>query len=374
MRKTKILPSLLLVMLLCSCTANKNVSLEDYQNELEYTDSFTICTLNDIHLSILSDTDLEFEYLTNVIYSHALLDGVDVNTASEEVLSEYAPSMLMINGDAFQTADKSLVKRFFNYIDSLYIPFAFTYGNHDLHGLYGETYIDSIIKKCQNSLLLNPKDDVFGNANYVINLKKNEDTMWQVYVLDSNTYKGLMDYDIIHDDQIEWYKNQVVEATTNNGGTPVPSLMFFHIPVEEFYEAWSLETDGQNTHHPDSSFDGYNASSTFWMGEGVSYGYGENDLFETAQELGSTKAFICAHDHINVTDFAYNKDNNGTIRLIYGVKTGHGIYHDERIMGCAFYTLNEDGSFTNERVNVSYDYEAFIMSDDYINGLIEEGN
>jgi len=64
----------------------------------------------------------------------------------------------------------------------------------------------------------------------------------QLYFIDSNSYApdNLKDdpleftkYDWIHEDQIEWYKNQSI--TSNS------SIAFFHIPIPEFKKATILK-------------------------------------------------------------------------------------------------------------------------------------
>ena len=43
-----------------------------------------------------------------------------------------------------------------------------------------------------------------------------------------------MKYDRIHDNQVEWYKNQINALTEENGGETPKSLAFFHIPLIEY--------------------------------------------------------------------------------------------------------------------------------------------
>ena len=345
-----------LVGVLSACAKGVHCDSDAYRNVMDYKEHFEVCCLSDIHLSLISDTDYEFNYLKHVIYSKVLLENVnlDIETASKEELKPYAPDVIVLNGDVFQTGDKSLATRFFSWIDTLDIPFAYTYGNHDLHALYGQKFVEKQLMKCKNSLLKNPNDDVFGNANYFVDLKQGNEVKWQLYILDSNTYYGL-DYDVVHDDQIEWYKSMVLEANK------APNLTFFHIPFEEFEEAWNTLFYGRKH--------GYDGTSDCWMEDtGVAKGYRDNDFFETMEELGATKGVICAHDHTNNTDFHFSKNGGDPIRLIYGTKTGHGIYHDKRIMGGDFYILNNDGTFSRRRVNVQYDsFDAFVMDSEYIN-------
>lgn len=341
----------ILLPLLLGCASHVRYPNETYIKTLTTTDisSFTICVFNDLHISTLTNLNQEFEYYEKCLASNG---GAK-------------PDMLVLNGDTFMDANKAAVKAFFSWLDKLNIPFAFTYGNHDLQGEYSSYYLDKTIKGCTNSLLSNPlDDDVYGDSNYVVNIKEGDTLKWQLYFFDSNTYHGL-DYDVVHQDQINWYKRQV-EAATN-----IPSLSFMHIPTEEF--ATVYDTIG---HHQKSGQDA-TTGSLWYMGESISDGDSDTELYETMQQYGNTQAIIVAHDHINVTDWHYDKDGGSTdnmIRLIYGVKTGRGIYHDNRIMGCSFYTLNNtdptNPTFDIKWMNVQYgDDIPFIMDADYVTHL-----
>jgi len=346
--KCKYLTLLTLLPLVVGCANGVDVDLKDYVDTIYVNDisTFTICNLQDIHLSATSELDYEFAYYERVIYANGT-----------------TPNLITLNGDIFMDATKTVVNRFCKWIDSLDIPFAYTYGNHDLQGAYANSYIDTQIKKCKNSLLINPRSDkVYGDANYVINIEEGvagaSTLKWQVYILDSNNYEGFS-YDVVHDDQIEWFRKQTkaVEATAT------PNLTFMHIPFEEFVEAWETLGGRQLGGHLDTNGD------PFFMGEETCNGYRENNLYETMQQ-SRTKGVIVGHDHINNTDWHYNKDGNGEIRLIYGEKTGHNIYHDERIMGGLFITLTDGDTFTIARKGLNYENDTIIDIDaNYITSL-----
>lgn len=63
--------------------------------------------------------------------------------------------------------------------------------------------------------------------------------------MDSHSYsqiKGIGGYDYIKFDQIRWYRENSAKYTKQNGGTPLPSLAFFHIALPEYNQAASDET------------------------------------------------------------------------------------------------------------------------------------
>ena len=71
-----------------------------------------------------------------------------------------------------------------------------------------------------------------------------KDVQHLLYCFNSNAYSKLEDvkgYDYIRADQIAWYRAQSESFTRANGGIPIPSLAFFHIPFPEFNQASSDE-------------------------------------------------------------------------------------------------------------------------------------
>ncbi len=347
--KTKIGTILLCVPVLClaSCTET-NPTLDDYISELEFHEDFTICNLNDVHLSAISNLDRDFEFVKNAVYSIS-----EINSDISE------PDLIVLNGDSFMGANKKVVDKFFDFMDSFGIPWCYAYGNHDYQGTYSHGYIDSVLKSKENCLYKSPDDDVYGNSNYVVNLTENGQTKWQIYVFDSNQYYKTS-YDVIHDDQIEWYEKEIQYANGISSVDEVsstdmtPSLAFFHIPFEEFQYAWD---DVDNAVYGGNDQDGY----WYMTDVGVSMGYRDNDLFEVMQQYQSTVGIVCGHDHTNNCDFYFNGGGregytDWTIRLIYAEKCTYNIYHDSDITGAAFFTLSsEDNAFKCTRTRVDYD-------------------
>lgn len=326
--------------LLFSCSNIQNPPLDEYVNEVEYKQDFKILNLTDIHLTTLTNIDREFNYLKDVINAPSKLNLIDNNLK---------PDLIVLNGDIFLGANKDIVKSFFRFIDSFDIPFAYTYGNHDIEGSYSESYIDNVLKDCKNSLLLNPKDNIEGNCNYVVNLvDANDNIKWQLYFFDSHSYYP-GGYNVISDNQIQWYESQVKAV-----GNDIPSLAFFHIPFEEFDEVWREK---------DKTLNGYDGESYWHMGDKeVSYGYRENELFEKMDELGSTKGVIVGHNHENATNFYYSKNGGNTIRLIFALKTGDQLYNDDDFMGGTLLTLHDGDTFSLNFIHQGYGDEPYLLN------------
>lgn len=322
--------------LLCSCApSNIHYETEDYKTVLPWKEGFTICQLNDLHLSTSSNLNQEFEYFRKVIFSN-----VGTN-----------PDLIILDGDSFMDANREIVDKTISFFDGLNIKYAFTYGNHDLQGFYSSNYINQALLSAKNAIYKNPssrgQDDVYGRSNYFIDLKDGNTLKWQLFLLDSNTYYNTS-YDVIHDDQVEWYKRCLIEengydastidVNTIDGSTFAKSLAFFHIPTTEFKTA----IDEFKTVSPNSKtyLDQYcDARESVSLGDNPTQ---KGNIIQVMQEYKSTVGIGVGHDHINNTDIYYSGSSDWPIRLIYGMKTGRGIYHDEDMIGGCFYTLHQD--------------------------------
>jgi hypothetical protein len=85
--------------------------------------------------------------------------------------------------------------------------------------------------------------NVHGYGNYIIPIEsydKNK-VAFLIYFMNLNAYskiKAVVYYDWFRTSQINWYQENSSKWTKKNGGQPIPSLAFFHIPLVEFTEAW----------------------------------------------------------------------------------------------------------------------------------------
>ena len=187
--------------------------------------------------------------------------------------------------------------------------------------------------------------DITGRNNQLIELRNADGTLNQaLFLIDSNAYTGdgFNKYDFIHDDQVDWYKEQVLREEKEEGHV-VPSMIFFHIPLQEYKEAYKLYESGSDE---------------------VKYCFGTNDeemmdkvccseypskLFDTAKELGSTTGFFCGHDHYNNMSLEYKG-----MRLTYGMSIDYlampGIARDTKQRGATLITVHDDGSDDIEQV------------------------
>lgn len=369
MKFYKYLLSLLLfpmTLMACSTSTSQRVyNISSYTSTLTFEDGFLICHLGDIHLSTSSNLDREFEYIEKAVYSYATVNNINVQLAK--------PSLLVLNGDIFMNANKEIVTRAFEFFESLEIPYAFNYGNHDLQGSYSSGYINNLLTSgdYQYSLYKNPSNDnVYGNSNYVINLMSSGSLAFQIIILDTNSHY-LGDYDTIHDDQLSWYTRVILES---NGYSSMPStisddtfkksIVFGHIPIPEFEDAINYYHDlaGDSI----SYLDNYCNDQ-----EGVYSSSDNSGFYDLMASLKSTVAIASNHDHINSTDIFYQKSEDyNPIRFIYGEKTTSNLYYDEDTIGATFYSIHENPTISDygntmyfelTKIHVPYEGDCTIL-------------
>ncbi len=112
-----------------------------------------------------------------------------------------------------------------------HIPFLVTFGNHDTEaGLSKQQQMYYYLQypKCINPIE-NPED--CGTSCVTIS-GQNGRPAFAVYLIDSNANR----FAPVLPKQLDWYREKRDRLALKNGGNCLPSLVFQHIPVPEFYE------------------------------------------------------------------------------------------------------------------------------------------
>ena len=352
----------------------------DIENQLvpEIDESGSWCFTTDRELKIMHLTDIHIGggFLSKTVDEKAL-------SAVAAMVTKEKPDLVIVTGDiAFPVPyvagtfnNKSGAKAFANLMEALGVYWDVTFGNHDAEAYsyfdreaMAEFYSNEEYKYC---LFQSGPEEIDGQGNHIIKVKNTEGLVTQALVLiDSLDYvdgtiissiKG--DYDNIHDNQVEWYENEIKKLNAENkkinpDSETVKSLAFFHIPLVEMEDAWNEFTE--NGFEDTESFS-FVEGVIGELGKKVCCGLGEDGLFEKMLELGSTKAIFNGHDHLNYTTFEY-KD----IIFSYGYSIDYFAYSDidkqGSQRGCTIITCKPDTSFTIDKYNFysdRYDLEGF---------------
>ncbi|MDR3345408.1 MAG: metallophosphoesterase family protein [Oscillospiraceae bacterium] len=188
------------------------------------------------------------------------------------------------------------------------IAFAPTFGNHDSQGFSGDTGKNAqmgFYKELPGCLA--PSADGGDPGTYTIPVESDDGgkTALNVYIIDSNGNQG-GGYAPVKPEQIDWYRARRDELAAANGGEPVPSIVFQHIPVQEYYEVLSKVAKGTpGAIRAYRGFAGYytpNPEHVFqldFMGESAAVPDENTGEFAAMLEKGDVFAMYVGHDHKN---------------------------------------------------------------------------
>lgn len=302
----------------------KTYEMSDYVLSLDYKDDFKILQLTDIHLANKDNLQKQLDFL-------------------DLTISDSNCDMIVMTGDLFTFADKALAKKFFKFIDSYGVPWTCVFGNHDEQCYFSIEWLTSYLNNFGSNCYFKDiqDDDVFGNCNFVINLMDGNNIKEQLIFLDSNryVYGEYTGYDYIKENQIKWYENMINYTKELNGGVVVPSVAFFHIPLPEFDDAWDASQNG----NPNAILE------EGWKNENCCPPKKNTHLFDKMLELGSTKAILVGHDHLNNFRILYKG-----IYLCYGVDSTDRIYYRDDLLGGHVLTIKNNNSLEFRQIFHTY--------------------
>lgn len=320
---------MLLVFALTSCAQKNDHAISDYIMDLDISDhdDFKILQLTDIHVANKDDRERQYDFL-------------------DKTITEANADMIVITGDLFTFGDKKVVRELFDFLDSYNIPWTCTFGNHDEQCYFSIDYLTDYLNHYGSNCIFRDlqDDDVFGNANFAINLNKDGKLFEQLILMDSNRYNfgEYIGYDYIKPDQIAWY-DELVDYTAQQNGGVADSLLFFHIPLPEWNDAWEAYENGD----PDAEYL-YGVKNEKTCSPDHNSGF-----FDKILEKGSTKLIAVGHDHLNNFIIKYKG-----VYLAYGVNSTDRIYFTEELLGGRLITINADHTLEFADVLIDYnDYE-----------------
>lgn len=265
-------------------------------------------------------------------------------TFIEALLTATAPDFVIITGDLVMStleSNQRYLLRYAEVLEKFEIPWTVTFGNHDSEGYWVSNFgakqahpLDSekatlfgqISKKDSVELLtayphclLSAGDGVEAGTygDNFINIKdKDGSILHTVCTLDTPYSEDMEDYSIpATEAQIDWYKKSINKISDLAYGTDraadkvVPSYIYQHVGVPEFRIAWN---EAWNNGEPNDKYFYGNCPSGNYSSH-----ISEDDLFETAVDLGSTKAIFYGHHHDNDASVEYKG-----IRLTFGQHSG----------------------------------------------------
>lgn len=204
------------------------------------------------------------------------------------------------------------------------IPFAVAMGNHDSDFDLSRTEMFKVLRSIPGNVNTVDDDGISGCSNDIITISGSKGVDRVLYLFDSGNREevgGVSGWGYVHQDQVAWYKNHSREFTKANGGKPVPSVAFFHIPVPEYNEA---------LRDPSKVLMGN-------IGEEPCSPSVNSGLYLAMREMGDVQAIVTGHDHND--DFVMKWRD---FFFIYGRFSGcDTVYNDLKPNGARVFEFKE---------------------------------
>ena len=225
------------------------------------------------------------------------------------------------------------------------IPFMVTYGNHDAQCGIDNRGQYKFYAKYDNFISgdLRNSDDV-GTADIQIYSSTEDKPVFELYILDSHgKAKDGAGYAPVDKKQIEWYVSRREQLKSENGDY-LPSLVFQHIPVPEFFDVIKKVPKGTKGAvpaygaHENEYFvlnDETIAEGGFMLESPASPDVNTGE-FEAMSEKGDVLGIYVGHDHNNSFVVKYKG-----VDLGYTQGAGFNVYGPGENRGVRIFELDE---------------------------------
>lgn len=268
------------------------------------------------------DGQFRIMQLTDIHYTAKAEESAHVPAMLSKMIRAGKPDLIVITGDLiYSKPGGELFREICTRISEEDIPYAVALGNHDAEfgASHEELYrIIRTLPGCVNARY-NAPDERQGDFVIPILSADGKREEARIYVMDSNDY---LDGDInvykgLTAEQVDWYKQQCAAAQAKNGYKS-NALLFFHVPLNEYAEAYAM--------YPVAGF----------RNERECPGRYNTGLFRALVDGGEASGVFVGHDHAN--NYIAQKDG---IALVYGRYSGSfGVYH-ELISGARLIDLKQ---------------------------------
>ena len=276
----------------------------------------------------------------------------------DQIIDETDPDLIVCSGDNILNTGIKGLAEFVDLMESYQIPWVYMYGNHDAESsslgfrksdyaeylktadtkylIYTDDYTESFVTSY--------KDERYGN--FVIEARDldTEELMGGYIFLDAGYYdSSVTDYQSLTTGQMDWYSEKINDLQTKFiGSGVVPSIVFSHIQLPEFYYGYiDAQTNANNTEFVTFQ----DLSNVAWDMPSIqsilnNSPKSDDGFFDLMVEKGSTKAFFVGHAH----NLWYQIKKEG-ILLGFGPQTGFSVGFETNYFARKSYVYNIDSSF-----------------------------
>lgn len=240
-----------------------------------------------------------------------------------EMVQTEKPDLVVVTGDIIYSAPAdSTLSVVLKTFAQLGVPFCMTFGNHDYDFKTPAIALYNQMQKTPNCVMpvLQGKNTDYSLPILSSNGKRTAAVLYCIDTHNKPAIGGIGGYQWISHNQITWYRQRSMVYKQKNGGKPVPSLAFLHIPLPEFNYA----TD--NTQCP-------------MYGSRLERAYSpsiNSGMFASIKEMGDIMGVFCGHDHDN--DYAVSYFN---VLLAHGRFSGGNTEYNHLTRGARVIVLKE---------------------------------
>ncbi|CAO3670373.1 unnamed protein product [Umbelopsis vinacea] len=166
-------------------------------------------------------------------------------TAIEHLLKSEKPDLVVFTGDNIDGTGgvndaRAATLKYSQPVIEQKIPWAMIFGNHDDENDLTREELFEVVRNMPFSVSEEGPMEISGVGNYALKIWRNESQTsdqhaFTIYFFDSHAYANpeKTEYDIIKEDQLQWYLN-VSQSFAKENGKPPNALAFFHIPIPEY--------------------------------------------------------------------------------------------------------------------------------------------
>lgn len=240
-----------------------------------------------------------------------------------EMVQTEKPDLVVVTGDIIYSAPAdSTLSVVLKTFAQLGVPFCMTFGNHDYDFKTPAVALYNQMQKTPNCVMpvLQGKNTDYSLPILSSNGKRTAAVLYCIDTHNKPAIGGIGGYQWISHNQITWYRQRSMVYKQKNGGKPVPSLAFLHIPLSEFNYATA------NTQCP-------------MYGSRLEKAYSpslNSGMFASIKEMGDIMGVFCGHDHDN--DYAVSYFN---VLLAHGRFSGGNTEYNHLTRGARVIVLKE---------------------------------
>ncbi len=229
------------------------------------------------------------------------------------------------------------------------IPFAMIYGNHDDMNEITKNEQADIYRDYPGCVGLDNPDKSVDVDTYNIPIYSEDGSRaaFNLWMLDSawTDQKEKRGYCEIKPGTVAWYKKTAAALAAENGGSPVPALLFQHVPLPQTLRLIEECDKAHGTAENKGKYYRLKPDVTGVMGEYPSVCVADAGLFDALKETGDVKAAVFGHDHLNCFE--------GTVDGIAFIQTASASFrcYGGPIRGARVFRLYEDGRWETEHLD-----------------------